>query len=89
MKNNQNKLILISATMLAVIFMTSGCEFESAGAESKDPYRQHHFYPAVMMALITMEMETPTLQIQAAIRMVTGSMMTPQENFTFLIVMMV
>ena len=46
MKNNQNKLILISATMLAVIFMTSGCEFESAGAESKDPYQATPLLPS-------------------------------------------
>jgi len=36
MKNIQNKLFLASITMLAVIFMTSGCEFESAGDVSKD-----------------------------------------------------
>ena len=36
MKNIHNKLFLASITMIAVIFMTSGCEFESAGDVSKD-----------------------------------------------------
>ncbi|SVC11143.1 uncharacterized protein METZ01_LOCUS263997, partial [marine metagenome] len=36
MKNIQNKLFLASITMIAVILMTSGCEFESAGEVSKD-----------------------------------------------------
>ena len=46
MKNIQNKLFLVSITMLAVIFMTSGCEFESAGDVSKDVFQAIPLLPS-------------------------------------------
>ena len=36
MKNIQNKLFLLIVPMISVIFMTNGCEFESAGDVSQD-----------------------------------------------------